>query len=115
MSTKPREAHDDKPAPTKAWLASLPADTAIETLVGFARLRWRVERDNREGKGLAGLDHYEGRTWQGLHHHAAFVVLAQQFLATERASELAAIEPIDTIPRAMKPATSVAADGAFPP
>lgn len=91
------------------------AAEAIETLVGFARLRWRVERDNREGKGLAGLDHYEGRTWQGLHHHAAFVVLAQQFLATERASELAAIEPIDTIPRAMKPATSVAADGAFPP
>ena len=106
---------DDKPAPTKAWLGSLPADTAIDTLVGFARLRWRVERDNREGKGLAGLDHYEGRTWHGLHHHAALVVLAQQFLATERATELAAREPIDTSARAMKPATSVTADVAFPP
>jgi SRSO17 transposase len=84
---------DDKPAPTKAWLASLPPQTPVETLVGFGRLRWRVERDNREGKGLAGLDHYEGRTWHGLHHHAALVVLAQQFLATERLAALTAATP----------------------
>ena len=56
---------DDKPAPTKAWLASLPADTAIETLVGFARLRWRVERDNREGKGLAGCRPLRGSNVAG--------------------------------------------------
>lgn len=41
-------------------------------LVALARLRWRIERDNREGKGLAGLDYFEWRSWQGLHHHAAW-------------------------------------------
>jgi SRSO17 transposase len=98
---------DDKPAPTKAWLSSLPPDTSIETLVRFGRLRWRVERDNREGKGLAGLDHYEGRSWHGLHHHTALVVLAQQFLATERLAALATATPV-VIPNAA-PAPTVAA------
>lgn len=98
-----------EPAPTKAWLASLPADAPLETLVGLARLRWRVERDNREGKGLAGLDHYEGRTWQGLHHHAAFVVLAQQFLATERLAALAASGPPTPVASTPTPAANAAA------
>ena len=75
---------EDEPEPTKMWMSNLSADTPMATLVALARLRWRIERDYREGKGLAGLDHYEGRTWQGLHHHAALVVLTQQFLATER-------------------------------
>lgn len=104
---------EGEPAPTKAWLASLPADTPLETLVGLARLRWRVERDNREGKGLAGLDHYEGRTWQGLHHHAALVVLAQQFLATERLAELARSAPTPSATQASP--TPAAHDAAFPP
>jgi SRSO17 transposase len=74
----------DEPKPTKAWLSNLPAETEIEALVALGRLRWRVERDYREGKGLVGLDHYEGRTWHGIHHHAALVTLSQQFLACER-------------------------------
>jgi SRSO17 transposase len=75
-------------APTKLWLSNLPASTPLETLIGLTRLRWRIERDYREGKGLAGLDHCEGRTWPGLHHHAALVTLAQQFLAVERLAAL---------------------------
>ena len=73
-----------EPNPTKTWLSNLPQDTSLEELIALARLRWRVERDYREGKGLLGLDHFEGRTWSGLHHHAALVVVAQLFLATER-------------------------------
>ena len=84
---------DDAPAPTKAWLSNLPAETCLDTLVAFARLRWRIERDYREGKGLVGLDHFEGRSWHGLHHHAALVVLAQQFLATERVAAVRADAP----------------------
>lgn len=72
-------------APTKAWLSNLPADTPLVRLIGYARLRWRIERDYQEGKGLLGLDHYEGRTWAGLHHHVALVVVAHQFLTVERA------------------------------
>jgi len=78
---------EGKPAPTKAWLSNLADDTDIVTLVSLARLRWRIERDHEESKGLLGFDHYEGRTWSGLHHHLALVIVAEQFLAFERIRE----------------------------
>ena len=34
-------------------------------------LRWRVERDYQELKQEIGLDHFEGRSLKGFHHHAA--------------------------------------------
>ena len=54
----------------------------------IARQARGVERDYREGTGLVGLDHFEGRSWRGLHHHAALVVLAQHFLVHERLNAL---------------------------
>ncbi len=66
--------------PTKYWLSNLPADTPLATLVGFAKLRWRVEHDYRELKQCLGLDHYEGRTYRGLHHHLTCVTVAHAFL-----------------------------------
>ena len=30
-----------------------------------------------------GLDHFEGRSWRGFHHHAAMVLLAYGFLLLE--------------------------------
>jgi SRSO17 transposase len=35
-------------------------------------------------KTKLGLDHFEGRTWTGWHHHAAMVFAAKGFLLTER-------------------------------
>jgi SRSO17 transposase len=75
---------EGEPSPTKAWLSNLPADTDLTTLVALARLRWRIERDHQETKQLFGFDHYEGRTWHGLHHHLAFVIAAGQFVAQQR-------------------------------
>jgi SRSO17 transposase len=75
----------DEKAPTKYYLSSLPADTPLKTLVRLAKLRWRVERDYQEMKGEVGLDHFEGRTWRGFHHHATLCMVAHGFLALRRA------------------------------
>ena len=71
-------------APTKYWLSTLPADTALATLVETAKLRWRIERDYQELKQELGLDHFEGRGWRGFHHHMALCVAAYGFLVSER-------------------------------
>jgi SRSO17 transposase len=64
----------------KYWLSNLPADTRIKRLVQLAKLRWRVEHDYRELKQCLGLDHYEGRSYRGLHHHVTCVTVAHAFL-----------------------------------
>lgn len=76
---------DGEKEPTKHWLSSLPAETSLRALVRAAKLRWRVERDYQDLKGELGLDHYEGRTWRGFHHHATLCSVAHGFLALQRA------------------------------
>ena len=71
------EAKDE---PVKYWLSNLAPDTPMVTLVRLAKLRWRVEHDYRELKQCLGLDHYEGRTYGGLHHHLTCVTVAHAFL-----------------------------------
>lgn len=71
---------DGKDEPVKYWLSNLPSKTPVVTLVGLAKLRWRVEHDYRELKQCLGLDHYEGRTFCGLHHHLTCVTVAHAFL-----------------------------------
>ena len=74
----------DEAEPTKFWLSSLPADTAMERLVYLAKLRWLIERDYLELKQELGLGHYEGRGWRGFHHHAALCIAAYGFLVAEK-------------------------------
>ena len=40
--------------------------------------------DYRQLKGELGLDHYEGRSYLGFHHHCALVTCAHAFLTAER-------------------------------
>ena len=76
---------DNEKTPTKYWLSTLPSDTSVRALVRFAKLRWRVERDYQEMKQELGLDHFEGRSWRGFHHHATLCAVAHAFLALRRA------------------------------
>jgi SRSO17 transposase len=71
-------------APTDYWLSNLPAGTPHTELARLARLRWTIELDYRQLKGELGLDHYEGRSWAGWHHHCALVSCAHAFLTEER-------------------------------
>ena len=56
----------------------------LRSLVRLAKIRWRIEHDYRELKHGLGLDHYEGRTWRGWHHHVTLVSAAHAFLTLRR-------------------------------
>jgi len=73
-----------EPEPVKYWLANLPAEVPLARLVGLAKLRWRVEHDYRELKDALGLDHFEGRSFKGWHHHVTLVSVAHGFVTLER-------------------------------
>ena len=70
--------------PTGYWISNLPEGTEPERLARLARLRWKIELDYKQLKGELGLDHYEGRSWLGWHHHTALVTAAHGFLTLER-------------------------------
>ncbi len=71
-------------APSDYWLSNLGQDEPPERLARLARLRWTIELDYRQLKGELGLDHYEGRSYPGFHHHTALVTCAHAFLTLER-------------------------------
>ncbi len=97
---------DGKEKPTKFWLSSLPRETSIKTLVRLAKLRWRVERDYQEMKQEVGLDHWEGRTWRGFHHHVTLCAVAHGFLALRRALSPPAENEMDAADSAQGPAAN---------
>jgi len=71
--------------PWRYWLSSLPPQrTSCRRLVRKAKGRFRIEQDYEEMKGEVGLDHFEGRSWQGWHHHVTLGTLAYAFLMLER-------------------------------
>lgn len=71
-------------APTKYWLAQLPDEAlGLRRFVRLAKGRWRIEQDYRELKDELGLDHFEGRSWSGWHHHVTLATMAYAFLVLE--------------------------------
>jgi SRSO17 transposase len=86
-----------QPEPTRYWLSNLPETTSHRKLVGLAKLRWRIEQDYRELKNELGLDHFEGRTWQGWHHHTALVSAAHGFLTCQRLHPKEPPDPLSNV------------------
>lgn len=74
----------DEAEPTDYWLSTLPEDTPVAELVRYGKIRWRIEHDYRELKHGLGLDHFEGRTWLGWHHHVTLVTAAHLFITEQR-------------------------------
>ncbi len=65
-------------------LSNLPAETPLVHAVELWKSRWHVEQGYQQLKEELGLDHFEGRSWPGFHHHATMCFLAYGFLALER-------------------------------
>jgi SRSO17 transposase len=68
----------------KYALSNLPANTSRIKAVRLWRSRWPVELGYQQMKEELGLDHHEGRSWRGFHHHACLVMLAYGFLTLEQ-------------------------------
>ena len=84
----------------KWYYSNLPADTPLQRLVEVAHSRWPIEQFYEDAKGECGLDHYQGRRWDGLHRHLALVMLAYSFLACQRwtPADLAGFSPLRRAP-----------------
>jgi SRSO17 transposase len=64
----------------KYYLSSLPAETPLEELAATIKARWVCEQAHQQLKEELGLDHFEGRSWTGLHRHALMTMIAFAFL-----------------------------------
>src|SRR5215218_7929536 len=64
----------------KYYLTNHPADAPLEVLAALIKARWICEQMHQQLKEELGLDHFEGRSWRGLHHHALLCQLAMAFL-----------------------------------
>jgi SRSO17 transposase len=63
----------------KYSLSNKPADTPLRALARQIKARWVCEQGHQQMKEELGLDHFEGRSWHGLHHHAVLVMIAFAF------------------------------------
>jgi SRSO17 transposase len=64
----------------KYFLSNAPTTCPLDDLIRVSTMRWPIETALEEGKGEAGMNHYETRTWQGWHHHMTHSMLAHLFL-----------------------------------
>jgi SRSO17 transposase len=68
----------------KYYLSNLPANTSLKSLAAAIKARWVCEQAHQQMKEELGLDHFEGRSWQGLHRHALMTMIAYAFLQHQR-------------------------------
>jgi hypothetical protein len=68
----------------KYYVSNLPADANLRTLAATIKARWVCEQAHQQMKEELGLDHFEGRSWIGLHRHALMTMIAYAFLQFRR-------------------------------
>lgn len=64
----------------KYFVSNYDADVNPEMIVLKAHQRYKIELGYQQLKEELGLDHFEGRSWNGLHHHIALCFMAFNFL-----------------------------------
>jgi SRSO17 transposase len=99
-----------------AWLKQPPAKGRALRL---SRGRWPIEQYFQRGKDDLGLDHYEGRSWRGFHHHLTMSSVAYLFVVVDylRAKKNfcpdvgAGVAPDTTVARAFNRLLSLLSNG----
>ncbi len=69
------------------YVTNHPVETSLRDLAFAIKARWSCEQVHQQLKEELGLDHFEGRSWRGLHHHALLSMIAFAFLQRERLTE----------------------------
>jgi SRSO17 transposase len=75
---------DSEDKPTKFLLTTLARRMSRKQIVRICKERWRTERMYEDLKGELGLDHFEGRSFPGWHHHVSVVLCCYAFVVAER-------------------------------
>lgn len=73
---------DEKPS--KFLLTTLARRMSRKQIVRICKERWRTERMYEDLKGELGLDHFEGRSFPGWHHHVSVVLCCYAFVIADR-------------------------------
>jgi SRSO17 transposase len=85
----------------KAYLCWGFAEPSLELFVKISRNRFHIEKGYREMKDELGIDHFEGRSWNGWHHHTVLTQITYGYLAYTRfesQNDDDDDEPLPTIP-----------------
>jgi SRSO17 transposase len=90
----------------KYYLSNLPADTPLKQLAGAIKARWVCEQAHQQLKEELGLDHFEGRSWIGLHRHALMTMIAYAFLQARRLKQIDGGKKNPRAAASAKPASS---------
>ena len=72
----------------KYYLTNHPPRTPLRALAAAIKARWSCEQAHQQLKEELGLDHFEGRTWLGLHHHTLMTLISFAFLQHLRLREI---------------------------
>jgi len=68
----------------KYYLSNLPAGATLKMLATAIKARWICGQAHQQLKEEPGLDHFEGRSWTGLHRHCLMAMIAFACLQPRR-------------------------------
>jgi SRSO17 transposase len=98
----------------KYYLSNLPADVSLKRLASAIKARWVCEQAHQQLKEELGLDHFEGRSWRGLHRHALMTLIAFAFLQHHRLAAAERGKKAHRTPAAAEPAGDQASSSRLP-
>jgi SRSO17 transposase len=79
------------------YLTNLPATASLRAIAQVIKARWACEQSHQQMKEELGLDHFEGRSWTGLHHHVLLTMISYAFLQHYRLSHRAPASSVSSV------------------